>query len=122
MDDIAEYVINNKDDEDIRQVKVGLATDRRGVLTMYRIYPNNISDMDTMRDLSNAIGRCGGKDVLDIMYRGFCSDWNLRFITERVYFVVPANFDGKAVKKLLTSFRTAKEAKDQEFGVHINRV
>jgi len=123
MDGLAEFVVGNKDDEDLKQVKVGLATDKRGVPMMYRIYPGNVSDMDTVKNLSNDIGRCGGKDVLYVMDRGFCSGWNLRFMIRNGYdFVVPAKTDGKAVKKLLTSFRTAREARDLEFGGHIYRV
>ena len=123
MDGLAEFVVGNKDDEDLKQVKVGLATDKRGVPMMYRIYPGNVSDMDTVKNLSNDIERCGGKDVLYVMDRGFCSGWNLRFMIRNGYdFVVPAKTDGKAVKKLLTSFRTAREARDLEFGGHIYRV
>lgn len=123
MDGLAEFVVGNKDDEDLKQVKVGLATDKRGVPMMYRIYPGNVSDMDTVKNLSNDIGRCGGEDVLYVMDRGFCSGWNLRFMIRNGYdFVVPAKTDGKAVKKLLTSFRTAREARDLEFGGHIYRV
>ena len=123
MDGLAEFVVGNKDDEDLKQVKVGLATDRRGVPMMYRIYPGNVSDMDTVKNLSNDIGRCGGKDILYVMDRGFCSGWNLRYMIRNGYdFVVPAKTDGKAVKKLLTSFRTAKDARDLEFGGHIYRV
>ena len=123
MDGLAEFVVGNKDDEDLKQVKVGLATDKRGVPMMYRIYPGNVSDMDTVKNLSNDIGRCGGKDVLYVMDRGFCSGWNLRYMIRNGYdFVVPAKTDGKAVKKLLTSFRTAREARDLEFGGHIYRV
>ncbi len=123
MDGLAEYVVNNKDDEDLKQVKIGLATNKRGVPMLYRIYPGNVSDMDTVKNLSNDIGRCGGKDALYVMDRGFCSGWNLRFMLRNGYdFVVPAKTDGKAVKKLLTAFRTAKEAQDLEFGGHIYRV
>lgn len=123
MDGMAEYVVNNKDNEDLKQVKVGLATDTRGVPIMYRQYPGNVSDMDTVRNLASDITRFGGADVVFVMDRGFCSGWNLRFMIQNSYrFVVPATTTGRAVKKLLTDFKSSKEVVDMEHNEHMYRV
>ena len=55
MDGMGEYVINNKYKEPLGQVKVGLATDMRGVPLMYRYYAGNVSDMDVVRNLADDI-------------------------------------------------------------------
>ena len=120
MDGMAEYVLNNKDDEDLKQVKVGLATDLRGVPIMYRHYPGNVSDMDTVKNLASDIDRFGGSDVIFVMDRGFCSGWNLRFMIRNGFrFVVPAAASSRAVKKLLTEFKGNKDAVDMEHDHHM---
>ena len=123
MDGMAEYVVNNKDGEDLKQVKTGLATDMRGVPIMYRHYPGNVSDMDTVKNLASDIDRFGGGDVVFVMDRGFCSGWNLRFMIQNGFkFVVPAVTSSKAVKKLLTDFKSSKDAVDMEHDRHMYRV
>lgn len=123
MDGMAEYVVNNKDHEDLKQVKTGLATDVRGVPIMYRHYPGNVSDIDTVKNLATDIARFGGGDVVFVMDRGFCSGWNLRFMIQNGFrFVVPAVTSCKAVKKLLTDFKSSKKVKDMEHNQHMYRV
>ena len=123
MDGLAEYVVNNKDNENLKQVKVGLATDLRGVPLMYRHYAGNVSDMDTVRLLSTDIERFGGSDALFVMDRGFCSGWNLHFMIQNRYrFVVPATTGSKAIKKLLTDFNNTKDAVDLEHEGHMYKV
>ncbi len=123
MDGMAEYIVNNKDNEDLKQVKASLATDPRGVPIMYRLYPGNVSDMDTVKNLASDIDRFGGGDVIFVMDRGFCSGWNLRFMIQNKHrFVVPAVTSSKAIKKLLTGFNQSGEAKDMEHDRHMYRV
>lgn len=123
MDGMAEYVLNNKDGEDLRQVKIGFATDARGVPLMYRLYAGNVSDVDTVKLLSSEIKRYGGTDALFVMDRGFCSGWNIRFmLNEGLRFAVPAPVSGRAVKKLLTDFNSVKEKKTLAHGGRMYRV
>lgn len=123
MDGMAEYVLDNKDDESLKQVKMGMATDMRGVPIMYRHYPGNVSDMDTVKNLASDIERFGGGDVLFVMDRGFCSGWNIRFMLKNGYkFVVPATTSSRAVKKLLTDFKNSKDVVDVEHNSHMYRV
>ena len=123
MDGMAEYVIDNKDNEPMKQVKIGLATDMRGVPLMYRHYAGNVSDMDTVRFLANDIESYGRKDAMFVMDRGFCSGWNIRFMLSNGHrFVIPATTSSKAVKRLLTQFNKSKDVVDMEHEGHMYRV
>lgn len=123
MEGMAEYVGNNKDGEDLKQVKTGFATDVRGVPMMYRHYAGNVSDMDTVKLLADDIERFGGSDAVFVMDRGFCSGWNLRYmLTNGHRAVVPANTSSKAVKSLLTEFSSASEKADMEHDGHMYSV
>ncbi|MBQ7702374.1 MAG: transposase [Candidatus Methanomethylophilaceae archaeon] len=123
MGGLAEYVKNNKDDEDIPQVKLGIATDIRGVPLMYRHYAGNVSDMDTVKLLANDIGHSEDSEVLFVMDRGFCSGWNIRFMIDNGYrFVVPATVSGKATKRLLTRFVQEGKAVDMRFNDRMYKV
>ena len=70
---MAEYVINNKANEPLGQVKVGIATDMRGVPLMYRYYAGNVSDMDMVKNLADDIRSYGKEDALFVIDRGFCN-------------------------------------------------
>ncbi len=123
MGGMAEYNPSNKDNEDLKQVKLGFATDLRGIPLMYRFYPGALSDMDTIRNLSDDIARFGGSDAIFVMDRGFCSGSNLKHMVDSRYrFVVPAPITGSAVKKLLTEFNRSKETVDMEHDGHMYRV
>ena len=123
MDGMAEYVVNNKDKEPMKQVKIGLATDMRGVPLMYRQYAGNVSDMDTVKNLANDIRLYVREDALFVMDRGFCSGWNVRFMLSNHFeFVMPATTSSKAVKRLLTRFNRSKDVEDMEYEGHMCRV
>lgn len=113
MDGLAEYNPSNKDNEDLKQVKIGLATDLRGIPLMYRVYSGALSDVDTLERMTDDINRFGGSDAIYVMDRGFCSGSNLKHMSDRKYrFVLPAPITGKAVKRLLTLFNSSKEVLD----------
>lgn len=123
MGGMAEYVVNNKDGEDQKQVKLGFATNLRGVPLMYRYYAGNVSDMDTLRLFSSDVERYGGRNVLYVMDRGFCSGWNMRYMLRNGYrFVMPAHLEWKAVKRLLTEFNGHVEKRDLEYDEHMYKV
>lgn len=123
MEGMAEYVVNNKDNEELKQVKVALATDDRGVPILFRTYAGNVSDMDTVREMSRDISELGGKDVIFVMDRGFSSGANTKEMLDMdVKFVMGANTGSRAVKALLSRFHKSKERTDEEYDGHMYSV
>jgi len=123
MDGMAEWVVNNKDNEDIKQVKTGFATDMRGIPLMYRHYPGTLSDVATVERMVDDVRRFGRSDVLFALDRGFMSGANTKYLLDRdIAFVMPANTSSKAVKTLLTDFGRTKERRDLMFGDHMYKV
>ena len=123
MEGLAEYVKGNKDNEDLRQIKIGFATDKRGVPLMYRIFPGNVSDMDTVKLLAGEIYSYGGEDPLFVCDRGFESGWNIDYLLRNNHrFVMPANTSSSAVKKLMTEFKSSEDREDLEYDGHMYTV
>ena len=123
MDGMAEYNLSNKDGEDLKQVKLGFATDLRGIPLLYRHYPGALSDMDTVERMAGDISRFGRSDAIFVMDRGFCSGYNLLHMVQHGYrFVVPVPVVSKAVKKLLTLFNKTPEITDREHDGHMYKV
>jgi len=119
MDGLAEYVVNNKDNEKIRQTKTGIATDMRGVPIMIRTYPGTLSDLATVDRLVEDVERYGRNDTIFVFDRGFGSGANIHYLLEKnTQFVIPANVSAKAFKSLLTEFRTINEKKNMVHGGH----
>jgi hypothetical protein len=123
LDQMAEYVMNNKDGEDIRQTKTGFATDMRGVPLMFRHYPGTVSDIATVDRMVSDIGRYGKDDALFVFDRGFVSGATMRhMIDRRIRFTAPANTSSKAVKTLLSRFVRTNEAVDRIHDGHAYKV
>ena len=102
---LADYLKNNKDNEDIPQIKKAFASSREGVPVMFELYPGTMSDMATLKDFVDRVRRYGAADVIHVMDRGYGSGANIHYMNgEGVRFVVPADTDTKAVKSLLTEF------------------
>jgi hypothetical protein len=113
MEGLAEYVVNNKDNEKIRQTKTGIATDMRGVPLMMRNYPGTLSDLATVDRLVEDVERYGRNDAIFVFDRGFVSGLNVQHLLEKkIRFVVPANTSPKAIKTLLTRFKETNEKKN----------
>ena len=123
LDQMAEYVSNNKDGEDIRQTKTGFATDMRGVPLMFRHYPGTISDIATVDRMVSDIGRYGRDDALFVFDRGFVSGANVKHLLDKgVRFTAPANTSSKAVKALLSRFVRTSESEDAIHDGHAYKV
>jgi hypothetical protein len=123
MDGMAEWVVNNKDNEYIKQIKTGFATDMRGIPLMYRHYPGTMSDIAVVDRMADDVERFGRKDVLFVFDRGSVSGANAKCLIDRNRkFVMPANRSSKAVKTLLTEFGRTKEKKDMVFRGHAYKV
>jgi len=123
LDQMAEYVVNNKDGEDIKQTKTGFATDMRGVPLMFRHYPGTISDIATVDRMVSDIGRYGKDDALFVFDRGFVSGANVKHLLDRgLRFTAPANTSSKAIKTLLSRFVRTNEAEDMVHDGHAYRV
>lgn len=118
LDGMAEWA-PNKDDDGLRVVKRAMATDMRGVPLMYRFYPGSLSDLATVDRLESDIVRYGRDDALFVMDRGFCSGGNIHaMIGKKRRFVIPAITSFKAVKTLLTRFKSAKEKVNMVYDGH----
>ncbi|MBR7152832.1 MAG: transposase [Candidatus Methanomethylophilaceae archaeon] len=109
LDGLAEWA-PNKDDDGLGVVKRAMATDMRGVPLMYRFYPGSLSDMATVDRLESDIRRYGRDDALFVMDRGFCSGRNLHdMMVKKRRFVIPATTSPKAIRTLMTRFKTTRE-------------
>lgn len=123
LDQMAEYVVNNKDGEDIRQTKTGFATDMRGIPLMFRHYPGTISDIATVDRMVSDIGRYGKEDALFVFDRGFVSGANVKHLLDSdIRFTAPANTSSKAIRTLLSRFVRTNESADMVHDGHAYRV
>lgn len=101
---LAEYA-HSKDGERIPQIKKAMASDMRGVPTMFEMYPGTMSDMATLTAFVDRIRRYGRDDLVVAMDRGFGSGANLHHMNSlHVKYVVPANIGVKTIKSLMTEF------------------
>lgn len=104
---LADYLKDNKDNEDIPQIKKSIASDKNGVPVMFELHSGSMSDMATLQDFVARIRRYGPTDIVYVMDRGYCSGANLHFMnTQGIEFVIPATTSSKAVKTLFSKFHT----------------
>lgn len=103
LDGMAEWG-RNRDDEDLRQINIGLATDCEGEPVAFDIFPGSVSDITTLkRFASDMNSRVPGCTL--IMDRGFESAGNIADMMQSgIDFVMPCTVSSKAVKRLLTDF------------------
>ena len=123
LDQMAEYAVNNKDGEDIKQTKTGFATDMRGIPLMFRHYPGTISDIATVDRMVSDIERYGKKDALFVFDRGFVSGANVKHLLDKgIRFTAPANTSSKAIKTLMSRFVKTNESLDMIHDGHAYKV
>ena len=123
MEGLAQYLSVNKDNEDIEQFKVGLATDFRGVPKLFRIYPGSLNDMQTVHRLLDDMDEFELANVIVTLDRGFLSGKNCKDIIDRDRrFVMPGKAEFKVFKTLLTRFSGSNNKVDMRYDDHIYSV
>jgi transposase len=103
----------NRDGEAMRQINVGMATDREGVPVAFDIFPGSVADTSTLkRFVDDMQRRCPGSML--IMDRGFESASNVgSLMANGIDFVMPCTVSSKVLKKLVTDF--SKDATKPEY-------
>jgi hypothetical protein len=95
---------HNRDDERMKQMNVGLVTDRHGVPAMFELYPGSIADIRTLERTVERVRELKGGDCTLVMDRGFGSAANLKHMLENgMPFVIPGKKGTKCVKTLLSA-------------------
>jgi len=124
---LAEWVSNNKDGESIPQMKLALATDGRGVPVFSCVLPGSLSDAATvgmLREKAEGYAEDGrGRNLLYVMDNGFENAAGVReLVLDGISFVMPLDTAPKAVRALISGFRSSPHMKDRVFDGHAYRV
>ena len=121
MQGLSEYLVKNKDNEDLKQIKTGIATDQRGIPMMLKHYPGTLSEQATLRSFMDDLKRYG-KDPNECILaydRGFEVARNAKCSLERGFrFVAPVAIGPKPIKRLLTEFVSSKGKKTMVYDDH----
>lgn len=105
----AEYG-KNRDHDRLRQINMGLVTDRVGRPLMFHTYPGSVADVTTLRRMVDDVRRLGGEDFTLVLDRGFESLGNIsHLLDDGVDFVMPMIIgdekrerENKVLKSLVT--------------------
>jgi len=98
----AEYGYN-RDKESLKQMNIGLITDKHGIPAMFEIYPGSISDVSTLERTVERISDLCGNECTLVMDRIFGSTSNLKYMLDKkLSFVLPGKKSTKCVKSLLS--------------------
>lgn len=104
---------HNRDNEKMRQMNVGLVTDRCGVPAMFELYPGSVSDIRTLERTVERVTELKGSPCTLVMDRGFGSASNLRYMLEHsISFVIPGKKGTKCVKSLMSRLVKEKQRAD----------
>lgn len=95
---------HNRDGEKLKQMNIGLVTDREGIPVAFDMFPGSISDTTTLKRFSDDMKRrCPG--CVLVMDRGFENAGNvMQLIDNGTEFIMPCNINTKTMKTLLTDF------------------
>ena len=94
---------HNRDGERIKQLNIGLVTDKRGVPAMFEIYPGSIPDLKTLERTVERVQGMKGDACTLVMDRGFGSASNLEYMLDRgISFVIPGKRSTRCVKGLVS--------------------
>lgn len=105
---------HNRDHEKLKQMNIGLVTDRKGIPTLFELYPGPIADVSTLQRTVERIRSFGGRTSTLVMDRGFGSANNLRFLMESgTPFVIPGKRQTKCVKSLMSELIRVRDDPDR---------
>lgn len=103
----------NRDNEKLKQMNIGLVTDRTGVPLMFELYPGSIPDLKTLERTVERVEELKGEKCALVMDRGFGSATNLKYLIENeTSFVIPAKKGTKCVKSLMSQLIKEKHDSD----------
>jgi transposase len=101
----------NRDGEPMKQMNIGLVTDRRGIPAMFEMYPGSVSDVSTLERTVDRVKDMGKGDCVMVMDRIFGSAGNLDYMLANGYsFVMPGRKNTRCVKALMS--RLVKQRHD----------
>ncbi len=97
----------NRDGENLEQVNLGLiarasSTNSIGLPLAYRVYPGSITDVTTLRNVTDLVGRYKlNLDIL-VMDKGFYSQENIKNMNKQgLSYIVPMSFSTQKSKEIL---------------------
>ena len=95
---------HNRDGESLKQLNIGLLTDKEGIPVAFDLFPGSVSDITTLKRLVGDMKQRspGCRLVAD---RGFESASNIATMMDNgIDFIIPCTITTKAVKSLITDF------------------
>jgi len=96
----------NRDKEDLEQVNLGLVSKKTasnvGLPLAYRVYPGSITDVITLKNMTDVIKQYGlNLDIL-VMDKGFYSQENIKDMHSKgLKYLIPMSFSTKLSKEIL---------------------
>jgi transposase len=112
MEEWAEWG-HNRDNEKMRQMNIGLITDKTGIPAMFEVYPGSVADMKTLERTAERVKELKKGTCTMVMDRGFGSASNLKYMTEKdLSFVIPGKKGTKCVKTLMSMLAKEKQNPD----------
>lgn len=103
MDGNAEYG-HNRDGESMKQINLGLLTDKEGLPVAFDIFPGSISDITTLKRLVGDMKKRSPQCRL-VADRGFESANNVALmLNSGIDFIMPCTINCKALKSIVTDF------------------
>lgn len=112
MNGNAEYG-HNRDGESLKQMNLGLLTDKEGIPVAFDLFPGSVSDITTLKRLVNDM-KIRSPNCRLVADRGFESASNLAMMmSEGIDFIIPCTINTKTVKTLITDF--SKDTMKPEF-------
>ncbi|HJJ47120.1 MAG TPA: IS1634 family transposase [Methanocorpusculum sp.] len=100
----AEFGYNRDGESNMKQMNIGLVTDKRGVPAMFEIYPGSIPDVATLKRTVDRVAELKGEGSTMVMDRIFGSAANLAFLLDNhVSFVMPGKKNTKVIKTIMSN-------------------